>query len=208
MIKGSQIRAARGLIDWSADQLARKVGLSRVAISKIEDGSAQPRALTIEAIVKAFADNQIEFTDRGVEWAHPIISTIEGDGCYLKLLDLIYQDLLNKRPTPEVLSICTDDAVSPPPVVQAITRWHDAGFKCRFLTRENATRFDFPRREYRLIPERFFTNSVMVVFDDRVATLSQHVNSVIIVRDANQASMLRGLFDMIWLQYPMRKGGR
>jgi hypothetical protein len=57
-------------------------------------------------------------------------------------------------------------------------------------------------REYRLIPEKFYTNSVMVVFEDKVATLSDASNSVIIVRDLDQADMLRGLFEMIWLQSP------
>jgi hypothetical protein len=46
--------------------------------------------------------------------------------------------------------------VSPPEVRQAIQRWHDAGIKCRFLSHEKATRFDFPLQEYRLIPSDFF----------------------------------------------------
>jgi hypothetical protein len=112
---------------------------------------------------------------------------------------------MHRQPGAEVLSICTDDEVSPPEVVQAIQRWHDGGIKSRFLTREKATRFDFPLREYRLIPERFYTNSVMVVFDDKVATLSEANNSVIIVRDIHQAKMLRGLFGMIWQQSPAPK---
>ena len=58
--------------------------------------------------------------------------------------------------------------------------------------------FDYPFRDYRLIPKRYYTNSVMVVFGNKVGTLSDANNSVIIVRDIHQANMLRGLFEMIW----------
>jgi hypothetical protein len=143
----------------------------------------------------------VEFTDGGVRWIDDTIRTFEGPDAYLRLLDEVYQTL-HRQTGAEVLSICTDDAVSPPEVTQAIQRWHDAGIKCRFLTHEKATRFDFALREYRLIPERYYTNSVMVVFADKVATLSEDNNAVIVVRDQSQANMLRGLFEMIWQQCP------
>ena len=42
MITGRQIRAARGLVDWSAATLADKAGLTRETVSKIEDETVQP----------------------------------------------------------------------------------------------------------------------------------------------------------------------
>lgn len=200
-IKGKQIAAARHLAGFTLDQLAERSGVSRSTIVKIESGSVQPRGGTLADIVKAFADAGVEFIEGGTRWIGDTIRTFEGPDAYLRLLDEVYQTL-HRQPGTEVLSVCTDDAVSPPEVVQAIQRWHDAGIKARFLTHEKATRFDFPLREYRLIPERYYTNSVMVVFADKVATLSDDNHAVIVVRDTSQANMLRGLFEMIWQQCP------
>ena len=43
MISGRQIRAARGLLDMSQEELAKSAGLTPQAIRKIEDGTVQPR---------------------------------------------------------------------------------------------------------------------------------------------------------------------
>jgi transcriptional regulator with XRE-family HTH domain len=200
-IKGKQIAAARQLAGFTLDELAERSGVSRSTLVKIEASAVQPREGTLADILKAFAVAGVEFVEGGVRWIGDTIRTFEGADAYLRLLDEVYQ-VLHLKPGQEVLSICTDDEVSPPEVVQAIQRWHDGGIKCRFLTRERATRFDFPLREYRLIPEKFYTNSVMLVFNDKVATLSDANNSVIVVRDIYQANMLRGLFEMIWQQSP------
>ncbi|WP_167620206.1 helix-turn-helix domain-containing protein [Paracoccus ravus] len=52
MITGPQIRAARGLLRWSLEQLASETGLSRNALQKIEAANGIPpgRAVTIATI--------------------------------------------------------------------------------------------------------------------------------------------------------------
>jgi len=200
-IKGKQIAAARQLAGLTINQLAELSSVSRNTIINFENGAHQPRGGTLADITKALADAGVEFIEGGVRWIGDTIRTFEGPDAYLRLLDEVYQTL-HRQPGVEVLSICTDDAVSPTEVVQAIQRWHDAGIKARFLTHEKPTRFDFPLREYRLIPERYYTNSVMVVYAAKVATLSDDNNAVIVVRDMSQANMLRGLFELIWQQCP------
>lgn len=200
-IKGEQVAAARVLAGLTVKQLAKRVGVTRNTITSFETGAHQPRGGTLGEIIKVFADAGVEFIEGGVRWSGDTVRILEGPDAYLRLLDEVYQ-ALHRQPGAEVLSICTDDAVSPAEVTQAIQRWHDAGIKARFLTHEKATRFDFPLREYRLIPERHYTNSVMVVFSDKVATLSDDNDAVIVVRDTYQANMLRGLFELIWQQCP------
>lgn len=160
----------------------------------------------MERIVRALTGRGIEFVgDRGVALVNDNYRLLEGPDCYLRLLDEIYHALRGKAGA-EVLSICTDDSVSPPEVTQAIQRWHDAGIKCRFLSHDKARRFDFQLREYRLIPSRYFTNSVMVVFADKVATLRGVNSAVLVITDKDQADMLRGLFEIVWAQAePPRK---
>ena len=201
MITPRQIRAARALLGLDAAELADRAGLTRATITNIENSAVQPRPATLDRIVETLAGSGAEFIgERGVALIENY-RLIEGADCYLRLLDEIYHNLRTK-PGSEVLSICTDDNVSPPEGRQAIQRWHDAGIKCRFLSHEKATRFDFPLEEYRLIPSHFFTNSVMVVFGDRVAALRGLNAAVMVITDRNYADMLRGLFEMIWAQSP------
>jgi transcriptional regulator with XRE-family HTH domain len=200
MITPNQIRAGRALLGIDAADLATRAGLSRDTIINIENGLVQPREGSLERIVRAFTEGGVEFVgERGVALVNENYRLIEGPDCYLRLLDQIYHSLRGK-PGGEVLSIGTDDDVSPPEVTQAIQRWHDVGIKCRFLSHEKAKRFDFPLREYRLIPSQFFRNSVMVVFADKVATLRGVNRAVLVITDKDQADLQRGLFEMIWAQ--------
>jgi transcriptional regulator with XRE-family HTH domain len=206
MITPRQIRAARALLGLDAAELADRAGLTRATVTNIENSVVQPRKATLDRLVETLAGGGVEFIgERGIALIENY-RLIEGADCYLRLLDEIYHSL-RAKPGSEVLSICTDDNVSPPEVRQAIQRWHDAGVKCRFLSHEKATLFDFPLQEYRLIPSHFFTNSVMVVFDDKVAALRGLNAAVLVTTDRNQADMLRGLFEMIWAQSPAPSTG-
>lgn len=79
MITGRQIRAARGLMHWNASDLAEKAGLTREAISKIEDQSVQPREGSLEKIERAFAEHGIQFIDNeGVRLKPATIDVLTG----------------------------------------------------------------------------------------------------------------------------------
>ncbi|HEU0118284.1 MAG TPA: helix-turn-helix transcriptional regulator, partial [Alphaproteobacteria bacterium] len=63
MVTGRQIRAARGLLKWSAISLAEKAGLTRETINKIEEETVQPREGTLADIVRVFDESGVEFTE-------------------------------------------------------------------------------------------------------------------------------------------------
>jgi transcriptional regulator with XRE-family HTH domain len=200
MVTPQQLRAARSFLGWDRSEVVELAKISIGTLKNIELGHTQPHASTLEILEKLYRGNGIEFIgERGVAHVNETYKLIEGTDCYLRLLDEVFHALRSK-PGEEVLSICTDDEKSPPEVTQAIQRWHDAGIKCRFLSSEKSRRFDFPLNEYRLIPPRYFRNSVMMVFADKVATLRGVNGAVLVITDADQAEMLRGLFEMIWAE--------
>jgi transcriptional regulator with XRE-family HTH domain len=66
-ITTSQIRGARGILDWSQAELSKRTGISTTSIGNIESGNTQPRESTLQIIRKAFEDAGIEFLpDNGV----------------------------------------------------------------------------------------------------------------------------------------------
>jgi transcriptional regulator with XRE-family HTH domain len=75
MITSAQIRAARGLLDWSRKDLAESSGLSFASMMRLESFEGVPASnfKTLEAIKKAFEDAGVEFigtpeNGAGVRW--------------------------------------------------------------------------------------------------------------------------------------------
>ena len=63
MISPAQCRAARGLLDWSQQDLAREAEVGIVTIRQLEAGSNQPRRATLVVIRHALEAAGVEFID-------------------------------------------------------------------------------------------------------------------------------------------------
>jgi transcriptional regulator with XRE-family HTH domain len=63
MLTGSQIRAARALLNWNASDVAEKVGVTRQTILRLEqcDGVPPSKTQTMLALKKVFEDGGVEF---------------------------------------------------------------------------------------------------------------------------------------------------
>ena len=59
-ITTAQIRGARGILNWSQQDLAQRTGISATSIGAIENGQTTPRASTLETIRATFERNSIE----------------------------------------------------------------------------------------------------------------------------------------------------
>ncbi len=75
MVTSAQIRAARGLLDWSRRELAEKSGVGFSSLLRLEsfEGIPSSNVKTLEALKKAFEEAGVEFTgtpdsQAGVRW--------------------------------------------------------------------------------------------------------------------------------------------
>ena len=75
MITSAQIRAARGLLNWSRKDLAEKSGISFASMMRLEsfDGVPSSNIKTLDALKKAFEEAGVEFigtpdSQAGVRW--------------------------------------------------------------------------------------------------------------------------------------------
>lgn len=94
MITGRQIRAARALLEWHAEDLAKEAGLTRVTVSNIEANAVQPQEKTLASIVRAFDQHGIEFLeDEGVRVRKNQVRIFTGKVGYKQFLDHIYDTL-------------------------------------------------------------------------------------------------------------------
>jgi transcriptional regulator with XRE-family HTH domain len=63
MITPAQCRAARGLLDWTQQDLADQAGIGIVTVRQLEAGVNEPRRATLEVVKRAFEVAGIEFID-------------------------------------------------------------------------------------------------------------------------------------------------
>ena len=61
----NQIRAARGLCDWTVAELAKRVGVGTTTISAIETGRSAGSLEVMASIVYAFGNAGVELTEDG-----------------------------------------------------------------------------------------------------------------------------------------------
>jgi len=65
-ITKTQLRGARAMLGWTSDELARRSGIHRRTIRKIEKGEARPQRKTLAQIVSALSEGGVEFHEGGV----------------------------------------------------------------------------------------------------------------------------------------------
>ena len=63
VIAPEQCRAARGLLAWSQQELAKKARVGVVTVHQLETGISEPRRATLEVIRRALETAGIEFID-------------------------------------------------------------------------------------------------------------------------------------------------
>ena len=91
MITAAQLRAARGLLDWTRNELAEAAKISPETVKNIEHGVFRPQEQTAEAIIKAFSAHNVEFTDDdGVRLHRDTVARYEGPEEFKKFMDDVY----------------------------------------------------------------------------------------------------------------------
>ena len=63
MITPEQCRAARGLLDWSQQDLADKAGVGIVTVRQFEADAHEPRRATLDVVKRAFETAGVEFIE-------------------------------------------------------------------------------------------------------------------------------------------------
>lgn len=179
-ITTAQIRGARGLLNWSQSELSERTGISGTSIGALENGQTTPRKTTLEVIQTSFGNAGIEFIENGVRYRNDIVTILEGENCYLKLLDDVFLTLRNSK-NKELLISFADDKVSPPEVNDSYRHIRKAGIKMRQLVENGNTYLMGELDEYRHVPSDFFVNRVTLIYDTKFA---------IVLADAKKISII------------------
>lgn len=214
MITAAQLRAARGLMDWTRSDLAKAANVSPETIKNIEHGTFRPQETTADAIVRAFAVHDVIFTeDNGVKVNKSNIKQYSGREDFKKFMDDVYDIAANdpeaveggKRP------ICVsnvDDRLFAEHLgeyaalhVQRMSLLKNV--KIRVLVKEDDlfTVPDSQYIEYRWNPAQGISDVPFYVFGNKFAILMFNHNpapQIVVITSDMASTAYREQFDVLW----------
>lgn len=203
MISLAQIKAARALLNWTQDTLAKAAGLSLPGINNLERGVSSPRRETLNAIETALTTAGIEFIDTsGVRLKTPdlAIETIEGPD-WIATYD---QDIMSvmQGPDDELIQFSCDERLW---IIYSGTTNHHyiehrakTGFKERIIIPDRADFITSPATAYRTLPADYFARANWQVYGDRVAQILWDSRKIILIKSAPLAESFRAQFEYLW----------
>ena len=206
-ITTAQIRGARGILNWSQQDLAQRTGISATSIGSIENGQTTPRSSTMETIQTTFERNGIEFLGLdGVRLQSDHIRTYTGTTGFREFMDHLYETaktiggevvLFNANPINWYKWLGEDW------FKEHSKRMHDLGDKISFkITSKKGENLFISRdfAEYRWFPDELFSDRALYAYGDNLAFVNFDDTdiSVIVLKQADFSKAFRVLFNIAW----------
>ena len=205
MITTEQIRAARGLLNWTQRQLAEAAGISTRNLVLIEKGSVKPRPETLGYIQQALEKAHVMFTEnRGVQlFAERFdVEKYEGPSC----VDTLLNDTLKTLQTQSgdyLLAVTDERKFSANASTKSWTTYYQQmatqGLKERILLRKGDHHFIGVPTSYRWVDEDVFGTVPYSVYGDRLSIITWGPPvRMVIIRNASIAETFRRQFEINW----------
>lgn len=212
MLTAAQLRAARGLLDWTRADLAKAANISPETIKNIEHGTFRPQEATTEAIIRAFSARDVAFIEGdGVRRVTGSIRTYQGAEDFRRFMDEIYESARTISGGEG-----TDGSICVSNVDNALFKKHLGDFAEAHVKRMIALRNVHIRaiaaaKDMSHDPDagylvyRYSTDIVssvpFYVYGDKLAIINFQVEnapSIVIINSALVAASFRAQFDIMW----------
>lgn len=206
MVTNKQIRAARAMLGWSQDDLAKASGVSRPTLNNFENDVATPKTSTLELMKKALEEKGILFLDgQGVRLSEERVWVIDRTATGQEL----FEDILSHiNDGDEILWNGVDEAQAGPGVwgfADFDVQMEKKGGQQRVLIAEGDTHMSLDPSCYRWVSQEFFTPVLRsCIYADRVAFVteveqdSSSLRRIVIIHDAALARGHRQVFNYLW----------
>lgn len=206
-ITTAQIRGARGILNWSQQDLAQRTGISATSIGSIENGQTTPRESTITTIRKTLETAGIEFIGMdGVRQRSGDVIIFHGRTGFWDFYEDIYETA--KQEPGEILVSNADERlfekwIDPENFAKHVNRMRETrGVSYKILVKEGDSHLvatpDYA--EYRWMPKDQFNSMVpFYVYGKKLAILLFSAEpTVILLKYPAVAEAYRVQFAGIW----------
>lgn len=206
LISPNQIRAARGLLDWTVKDLGAKVGVGATTISAIETGRSAGSLEVISAIIYAFQSAGVEITeDGGVRPTQSKVSVYRGEEGFRAFYDDVYE-VACTHIKPDICVTSNDETLYDkwlgtyePIHVNRMMKLKIS--RLRVLMRESDTTLtSVGYCDYRWVKPEQFADVSLYIYGDKVGFVEFFETDarVTVVNNSAVTEALRKMFDMAW----------
>jgi transcriptional regulator with XRE-family HTH domain len=205
-ISPSQLRAARGLLNWSRKDLAKFSGISEPTLHRYENGEHGPIAHTVNKLFAVFDKHGVEFSDhQGVRFKPSNITVYDGKERFNDFYDFLYEQLSQSGG-----DVCVSTYDETPFMrLRKDPYLHTKRMKKLFdqkkiTFRILATKSEFLSHgyaEFRWLPKQPASPTAFYAFGDCLALMSfvdQNSPHVVVIRSGPLAEGYRQNFNVAW----------
>ena len=208
MITGRQIRAARCLLGWDAEQLALAADITRATVSRIETDTVQPQSQSLTRILQAFDVQGIEFIDGGVRLRQQPVEILEGKTALDRFCMANYEELaangglmvqsgIIEEYFDKYMVTHKDEYMEK---MTALCK-ERKDVKVQILIEEGDQNLYAGYATYRWQPKRYFSPSPFIVVGNKLALISYTHDPaplIVVIRSASLAEAYKQSFALAW----------
>lgn len=206
--KASDVRAARGCLNWTQSKLSFKCDTSLSTISGYEAEKTEPKLETLEILAKVFFEEGIIFhPEGGFIRDVQTIKIFDGVEGFLKVLEDATQDCsIDKK---EILFLGNDDKRSSEKINEMHKSLYKKGIPYRLLIAQDNDFILGPLEDYRKIEDDFFlSEDVIIIYGDKVSFCvdvegdlkNYKINNRrhLVIKDKGLSSTFKKCFERLW----------
>lgn len=204
---------ARAALDWSREDLAKKVGITSTSIKNIESGDVVPRESSLSEIQAVLEQQGLDFTDQqGVKFKTNIVTVYEGKDALRRFFDDVYYTILPQGGSEILTSGVQEEDYTD--VDSEFVDLHLArmlklpNISHKILCKKDDDNFITPYAEYRSVEDTFFHSTPFYVYGDKMAVILWGVPvQIMIFNHQRLAEAYRKQFYALWAnagRYPTK----
>ena len=204
MISSAQVRAARGLLNWTQSELADKCNLTKATIANIENDKHHLTSKTANKIHQAFKSARVEFLiNDGIRSKFDIVKTLDGREGVIYLLNDIYDSVKDVGGCVKISGIEKKSLTKI--INNEYLEMHENrmekvnNLSSKILSSDGAEDIEYKSyREYRQIPSEYFFPLPIYIYDRKVAFVMLDPLRVLLIENFHLFLVNSNQFDMIW----------
>jgi transcriptional regulator with XRE-family HTH domain len=204
MISSAQVRAARGLLNWTQSELADKCNLTKATIANIENDKHHLTSKTANKIHQAFRSAKVEFLiNDGIRSKFDIVKTLDGSEGVIYLLNDIYDSVKDVGGCVKISGIEKKSLIKI--IDNEYLEMHENrmekvnNLSSKILSSDEAEDIEYKSyREYRQIPSEYFFPLPIYIYDRKVAFVMLDPLRVLLIENFHLFLVNSNQFDMIW----------
>lgn len=204
MISSAQVRAARGLLNWTQSELADKCNLTKATIANIENDKHHLTSKTANKIHQAFRSAKVEFLiNNGIRSKFDIVKTLDGREGVIYLLNDIYDSVKDVGGCVKISGIEKKSLIKI--IDNEYLEMHKNrmekvnNLSSKIFSSDEAEDIEYKSyREYRQIPSEYFFPLPIYIYDRKVAFVMLDPLRVLLIENFHLFLVNSNQFDMIW----------